>query len=101
MSDFTKWLVGLIKDIFKAVWDFLTDILISMVEMVLQAVLAVLGAIPLPAFMTGGSFQGLFNSISTDVLYFASKFRLAECFAILGAAVLFRLMRKALTLFQW
>lgn len=101
MTEFAEWLVGLVKDVIKAAWDFLTDLAVSLLDALLTAILSLIGAIPVPSFMTGGSFQGLISAISPDVLWFASKFRLSECFAILGAAVLFRLTRKALTLFQW
>lgn len=100
MSAFADWLLQLVKDAIKAAWDFITDIFISVLDLVLQAVLALLSALPVPSFMSGGLSSAL-GQISGDVWYFASHFRISECFAILGAAVAFRLARKALTLFQW
>lgn len=100
MTEFSKWFFDLVKDIFKAIWNLLTDIVIGILEALLNALLALLSAIPAPSFMAGG-FQTFINAIPGEVLYFASGFRLPECFAILGAAVLFRLTRKGLTLFQW
>jgi len=100
MSDFAAWLFQLVKDWLEAFWNFLTDIFISILELLLQAVLALFSAIPVPAFMTGG-FSSALSAISPDVWYFASHFKIGQCMAILGAAVAFRLARKALTLFQW
>ena len=100
MTDFANWLLGLVKDVFKAVWDLIADAFINVLELLLQGILAVLSAIPVPAFMSSGLSSAM-GQISGDVWFFASHFRLAECLAILGAAVVFRLTRKLVTLFQW
>ena len=100
MSAFADWLLGLVKAIFTAIWDFVADAFINIFELLLQGILAVLTAIPVPSFMQSGLSSAM-GQISGDVWYFASHFRLAECLAILGAAVLFRLTRKVVTLFQW
>lgn len=100
MSDFANWLLGLVKDVFAAVWDFVADAFINMLELLLQGLLAVVSAIPVPSFMQSGLSNSL-GQISGDVWFFASHFRLSECLAILGAAVGFRLLRKFVTLFQW
>lgn len=100
MTEFSKWLLGLIKDLFLAIWDFITDLFISLVDLLLTALLALITAIPVPSFMTGGLSQ-LIGGIGNDALYFVSNLRLTECFVVLGSAVVFRLARKALTLFQW
>lgn len=100
MTELANWLLQLVKDIFTAVWTFISDAFINILELLLQGILAVLTAIPVPSFMSSGLGSAM-GQISGDVWYFASHFRLGECLAILGAAVLFRLTRKALTLFQW
>lgn len=100
MTELANWLLQLVKDVFTAVWDFIADAFINALELLLQGILAVLTAIPVPSFMSSGLSSAM-GQISGDVWYFASHFRLGECLAILGAAVLFRLTRKALTLFQW
>ena len=101
MSDFAAWLIGLVKDIIKAFWDLVTDIIINVLELLLNAVVAVLGALPEPCCLDTGSLQVLFNAIPPDALYFTSKLMLSQCFAILACGVIFRLARKAITLFQW
>lgn len=101
MSDFADWLVALIKKLFTTIWDFVTDLLIALLDLLLTAVLALINALPLPDFLKVGGLQTLINLISPDVWYFASKFKLGECLAMFGAAVAFRLARKAVTLFQW
>ncbi|MDR1996480.1 hypothetical protein [Azonexus sp.] len=100
MSDFANWLLVLIKYLFTAVWDFLVDIVVELVDLILTAFLALISAIPVPSFASGG-LGSILAGIPSDVWFFAGNFRLAECFAILGAAMSFRLARKVLTLFQW
>lgn len=99
MSEFANWLLGLLKDLLKALWDFITDILIEVLDLILVAVLALIAAIPAPAFVA--NFGATLAGIDAGVWFFASHFRLAECFAVLGAGFAFRLARKAMTLFQW
>lgn len=100
MSDFSKWLLGLVKALFQPVWDFLTDFLIAGVELILQAFAAIITAIPVPSFATSG-LGNLLAAIPGDVWFFAGHFRLGECFAVLGVGATFRLTRKFATLFQW
>lgn len=100
MTDFANWLLGLIKDLLQDAWDLLTDLFISLLDALLQALLTLINAIPLPQFLMDG-LSNIFSNISPDVWYFASHFKFGQCFAVLGAAVAFRLARKLLTLFQW
>lgn len=101
MSDFSNWLFDLFKALLQALWDFFTDLLIAVVDLILTALLALISALPLPAFMQAGGLQSLFAAIPSDIWFFVSHFRLGECLAMFGAAVGFRLARKAVTLFQW
>lgn len=100
MSDFSKWLLELVKALFQPIWDFLTDFFISAVELILQAFAAIVTAIPVPGFATSG-LGSLLAAIPSDVWFFAGHFRLGECFAVLGVGATFRLTRKFATLFQW
>lgn len=100
MTEFANWLLGLVKDFFTAIWDFVADAFINVLELLLQGVLVLITAIPVPSFMSSGLGSAM-GQIGGDVWFFAGHFRLGECLAILGAAVLFRLTRKALTLGQW
>ena len=101
MSEFASWLLGIIKAIFSHLWDFSLDLIGAVFEIVLLAFLALLQSLPLPDFLQSGGLQGLINAVPASVWYFAGNFRLGECFAMFGAAVLFRLARKAATLGQW
>lgn len=101
MTDFAAWIFGLVKALFLAFWDFLQDLFIAILDLLLTALLVVFKALPLPDFLHTGGLQTLFSAIPGDVWFFASHFRLGECMAMFGAAITFRLARKAATLFQW
>lgn len=100
MRAFADWLLELVKKAFDAAWDFITDIFVSILAAFLDAISTLLGALPVPSFMSGG-LSTVLGQISPDVWFFASHFKFSQCFAVLGAAVVFRLTRKVLTLFQW
>lgn len=101
MTAFAEWLFGIIKKAFDAFWVFVKDAAVEVFDLLLSAVVTVLGALPVPSFMQGNGLSPILSGISQDVWFFASHFKFAECFAVLGAAVSFRLVRKAITLFQW
>jgi len=104
MTDFAEWLVGLVKDIVLAMWDFLLDVAINVFDLFLSALVGVFEVIVVPCFMQSGSALALawaFNHIPGYVWYFAGHLDLSGCFQILACAVTFRLARKFATLFQW
>lgn len=100
MTELANWLLQLVKDIITGAWDFIQDVFIELFDLFLKALLALISALPVPAFMTSG-IQSTLSSISSDVWFFASHLNISQCFAALAAAVAFRLARKVVTLFQW
>lgn len=108
MTDLAKWLLDLVKALFDAIWDFLGDVFIHIVEFVLLAVSKTISLIVLPCFASvtsaGSALQGAFNSIAGTapaIMYFAQYLHLDQCFAMLSCAIIFVFVRKAVTLFQW
>lgn len=100
MKDFADWLLTLIKQLFKDIADFAADIFIKLLELVLTALQALIAAIPVPQFMQDG-LSSVLGSLPGEVWFFLSHLKLPQMFAVLGAAVAFRLVRKFATLFQW
>lgn len=100
LQEFTAWLIELAKKFFLAVWDILTDQFIAVADLVLTALAAIIGAIPLPAFLTTG-MQGLFSGLDPGVLYLLGASGLTPALAVYGAGWTFRLVRKFVTVFQW
>jgi hypothetical protein len=97
LGSFFKWFVGIFADFM----EFITDLPVLILNGILDGVIYVLSAIPVPSFMAGGGLNALFHSLPNDVLYFVSFFGIGPGLAVIGAGVVFRLTRKALTLGQW
>lgn len=94
---FFEWWGGMLKDLF----EFLTDIPLFMFKGVMEGVLYLINAIPVPEFLTQYRLQVLFDALPDTVTYFVSYFGIPQGLAILGLGVTFRLTRKAFTLGQW
>lgn len=101
ISAFAAWLLGLFVKVFVAVWDLFTDLFIALADAFLQALAAVVSAIPAPDFLTQHGLQSAFSQLSGDVLFFLSVFNIGTGIAMLGSAFAFRMLRKVVTLFQW
>lgn len=100
LNTLTTWIIGLIKAVIGFVFDLVADILIYVLDMLLSAVAALINLIPVPDFM-GQGLGSIISQISPTIAYFGGALHLDLCFIPLGAAVVFRLSRKVLTLFQW
>lgn len=92
-----EWFVGIFGDLM----EFLSDLPIKVLGGILDGVIYVLSALPVPSFLTDYSLQGLFSGLPDSVLYFVDFFGIAHALAIIGSGVMFRLLRKAVTLGQW
>lgn len=92
-----EWLAGIFKDFM----EFFIDLPSVILGGILDGVIYVLSAIPVPDFIQSASLQQLFNGLGPDVLYLIDFFGIQYGLAIIGAGVAFRLTRKALTLGQW
>lgn len=100
LADFTNWVLDLIDAVLVALWDFLADVFTELLDLLLTAILAVVAAIPVPAFLSSG-LSSLFNALDPAVIYFLTMFGLPQALAMFGTAFVFRLARKVITLFQW
>lgn len=101
ISAFAAWLLKAFVAVFLAIWALLQDVVIELLDLFLNGVTIVLGALPTPSFLTGVSLQSLFGQLGSDVLFFVGIFNIGQGIALLGAAFAFRLARKVVTLFQW
>lgn len=102
LSAITDWLVKLVKSIFLAVVEFVGDMVVKVLDLVLGAISALIAAIPVPAFLSSGlNVGGLLSGLPPYALYVIGNLRIAEAFGILAAGVSFYLVRKLVTLGQW
>jgi len=93
-----EWFLGMLKDLFELITDLPTVILGGF----LDGVIYLLALIPVPSFLAGGGLlQAAISGLNGDVQYLVGFFGIPAAFSIIGAGVLFRLTRKAITLGQW
>jgi len=100
LQEFTTWLLSLVVKVFAALWDFVADAFINILDLLLSAVVGLISLIPLPAFISGG-LQSLFSSLDPGILYLITSAGLPLGLGFIGAAYVFKLIRKVVTLFQW
>ena len=105
MTDFASWIVGLIKALFVAVWDFLGDIIVWCLSQILTAITQAFSVIVVPCFMSlsggNGGLSHYLAQIPSYIWFFASHLNIAGVFSIFSCAIIFVLTRKLITLFQW
>ena len=100
LNDFTTWLLQLITKFFSALWDFVVDAFVNALDLLLSAVVGLLGLIPVPDALSQG-LQSFFAGVDPGIIYLVNALGVFAGFAMIGAAYGFRLVRKVVTLFQW
>lgn len=95
-----SWLGDLFASLVTALFQMLSDLAVAVLELFLNGVLAVVGALPVPTFLTGG-LQNFMNGIDPAVLYFLSQSGFTTAMGLVGAGFTFRMLRKLFTLGQW
>uniref|UniRef100_UPI000D3B87A1 hypothetical protein n=1 Tax=unclassified Variovorax TaxID=663243 RepID=UPI000D3B87A1 len=100
LKDFTEWLLKLIAKLFLAVWDFLSDVFISILDQVVSAFVTLIGSIPMPGWLTAG-LGGVFGSMDGGIIWLLSQCGVPAALAVIGGGYAFRMLRKIFTLFQW
>lgn len=100
LAELTAWLLGLVKGFLGALWSFVVDAFIALVELVVNAIVGLLSLIPVPDFMQQ-SLQSLYGQLDPGIAYLVSAAGLPAALGILGTGYAFRLARKVATLFQW
>lgn len=100
LADFTSWLFGLIKSLFGPLWDFLGDVLLNFLDLLVTGFVAVVAAIPVPDFLQSG-LSSAWGGLDSGVVYVVSQCGFPQALALVGAGYAFRLVRKFATLFQW
>ena len=102
LSKITNWFLGLVRGVFDALGTWIHDAVLWAFDGILQAIAGLVSAIPMPAFLSSGiNIGAMFSAFPPFALYVISHLGLAPAFAVISAAILFRLTRVFLTGFQW
>jgi hypothetical protein len=101
LTDLTKWLWDAIKDFFDAITSFISDLFVVWLEQSLNAILYVLSLLPLPDFMQGQSVGSMLGQAGSTILWFADVFQIGPSLTMIGAAMIFYVIRRVLTVGIW
>lgn len=101
LNDLTNWLSEQLKELWEAIEEFFGDLLVDGVDALLQLVVVIIDAIPVPDFISSVTICALLGSAGPEVAWAFQTFRIGEGLTLIGAGYAFRLLRKFLTLFQW
>lgn len=100
LEQLTQWLLELAVEFFTALWNFVTDAAYFVLQAILNAVVALVAAIPVPVGLQAG-LQPLYTMIPPGALYILDAVGVPVAFGIIGGAVVGRLVVRLVTLFQW
>lgn len=100
LADFGNWLLSVIISVFEALWNFVSDVAVNVLDLVVSGFASLVAAIPVPGFLSGG-LQSMWSGMDGGVLYVVSQCGVPAALAVIGAGYSFRLARKFFTLFQW
>ena len=107
LGDFTNWLKDIINSfaawilsIVLAIIQFVNDFLLALFETLLAAMRAAISLIPMPDILSY-SLNDLFIGLPDQIVYFLDKTGFSYAIGVFASALLFRIVRKFVTLFQW
>ncbi len=86
LIDFADWLLGLVKDVFQAVWDFCVDVVCYIFDQALQVVIDLVNLLDVSALDVSA-----WGSLPGEVLNVIGLIGLGQCMGIISAALLIRL----------
>ena len=96
LSEFTSWLLGLVRSFFGALWDLIRDAFIGIVEMAASALVSLAGMMPVPQFLADG-LQAVYAHVDPGIAYLLTSTGIPTALGLIGAGYSFRLSRKFLS----
>lgn len=97
----TNWFKEMLSALWEAFTTFMGDLLLSGLELVLDAFATAVEWIGVPDFMQEYSVGGALGHLPGGLQWMLVQFKIPEGLAVIALAWVFRLVRKLLTLGQW
>lgn len=101
LSDLTAWLKKWALWLWEGFETLMHDVLVFWVEVILDLFAMIIEAIPPPNFLTGHTLGGLLSGAGPTVSWLVVNFNIPACAGVIGAAYVYKVLRKMATLFQW
>ncbi|MBN8281951.1 hypothetical protein [Zoogloea sp.] len=100
LTELTEWFASLFQSAIEIIVNALLWILAFVVDVLGTVIAAGLNMISIPGDWAAYGLSGLV-AVVPGAGYFLNRLGVYTCISILGTATLIRLLRKAITLFQW
>lgn len=84
---FGNWILGLVKALITAVWDFVIDVVCFVLDQILSFVVTLLGGVNVGPLEQIGAWAGL----PPELINMIGLIGLGQCMAIIAAAIAIRL----------
>lgn len=84
---FGDWLLGLVKKVFEAVWDFVQDGICWAFDKLLSAAVSLVGGVD----TSGVSQVGAWGTLPSEILNILGLLGFGQCMGIIAAAIAIRL----------
>lgn len=101
LKKITDWLVQLVKDLWDAFTDFMSDWFLSWLEFQLNLVTYMIHHIPSPDFLSQHSIGSLLGSAGPTVAWAVNVFQVGPSAAVISSAIVFFILRRIFTLGIW
>ncbi|MCS4233098.1 phage coat protein [Stenotrophomonas sp. BIGb0135] len=101
LGDLGEFLRKQVERLWDAIVLFFKDLVLFAIDQSLELVARVIEMLPVPEFLEQNSLNAMLGKAGPVVGWFVETFQVAECFAMISAAITFRMLRKILTLGKW
>lgn len=101
LSDFTNWLVGIIKAVWDAFVEVIGDFFLFIFHQSSLMVTMILELLPVPDFITGNDLQSLLGQAGPSIAWFITVFKVDAALAVIGVGSVFYIIRRVATLGIW
>ncbi len=101
LTDLTNWLLGIVKGVWDAFTRFMGDLLLIWLKHQFDMVLMLVEKLPVPEFLSQNNLQSLFGQGGATIGWWISVLQIDKCFTVIGAALVFFIVRRIVTLGIW
>lgn len=101
LSKLTWWFSYALNTFFRALVGLLKDLVTYVLSAILSLVVMAVNAIGVPSWLKDYSLGNTLGQTGAVTLFFMSQLQVPIALGLIGGGYTFRLVRKALTLFQW
>jgi len=101
LTDFTNWLVAVVKAVWDSFVDFMGDLFLVWLAMTFNTIHAVIELIPAPTFLASNNLQTLFGQAGSTIGWLIATFQIDKCLGVIGTASVFYIVRRILTVGIW